>query len=74
MKPKVALVWHTELSGVPLDSVRCTRVDQLELATFRFLEWKCHSTIIHRTVRCGTGLSSVPSGATATAPTVVCKR
>jgi hypothetical protein len=23
--------------------------------------WKCHSTIIHQTVRCGTGLSGVPA-------------
>jgi hypothetical protein len=35
--------------------------------------WKLPSAIIHRTVRCSTGLSGVPSGATATAPTVVCK-
>jgi hypothetical protein len=38
MKPKAALVWRTGLSGVPPDSVRCTKVDQLELATFGFLE------------------------------------
>jgi hypothetical protein len=37
-KPKAALVWCTGLSGVPPDSVWCTRVDQLELATFGFLE------------------------------------
>jgi hypothetical protein len=35
--------------------------------------WKCHSAIIHRTVRCGNGLSGVPCGVTATAPTVVYK-
>jgi hypothetical protein len=35
--------------------------------------WKLLSAIIHRTVRCSTGLSGVPSGATATAPTVDCK-
>jgi hypothetical protein len=35
--------------------------------------WECHSAIIHRTIRCGTGLSGVPSGVTATTPTVVCK-
>jgi hypothetical protein len=29
--------------------------------------------VCHRTVRCATGLSGVPCGATATAPTVVCK-
>jgi hypothetical protein len=32
------MVWRTGLSGVPPDSVQCTRVDQLELATFGFLE------------------------------------
>jgi hypothetical protein len=37
-KPKCALGWRTGLSGVPPDSVRCTREDQLELATFGFLE------------------------------------
>jgi hypothetical protein len=36
--------------------------------------WKWLSAIIHRTVRCSTGLSDVPSGVTATAPTVDCKR
>jgi hypothetical protein len=35
--------------------------------------WKMFSTIIHRTVWCSTGLSGVPCGVTATAPTVVCK-
>jgi hypothetical protein len=34
VKPKAALVWRTRLSGVPPDSVRCTRVDQLELLSF----------------------------------------
>jgi hypothetical protein len=57
MKPNVALVWRTELSGVPPDSVRCTRVDQLELATFGFLEMPlCYNSldcpVWHRTVRC----------------------
>jgi hypothetical protein len=63
-QPKCALVWRTGLSGVPPDSVRCTREPDSELATFgnsgvRFV-------IIHRTVRCA-------SGATATTtPTVAC--
>jgi hypothetical protein len=35
---------------VPPDSVWCARVDQLQLASFRFLG--SHSAIIHRTVRC----------------------
>jgi hypothetical protein len=62
-QPKAALVWRTELSGVPSDSVRCTRVDSLQLASFENLG--SHSAIIHRTVRCSTGLSGVPSGVTA---------
>jgi hypothetical protein len=62
-KPKAALVWHTGLSGVPPDSVWCTREINYELLSFWFLE--SHSTIIHRTVRCSTGLSGVPCGATA---------
>jgi hypothetical protein len=32
--------------------------------------WKCHSAIIHRTVRCSIGLSDVPSGATVVSSTV----
>jgi hypothetical protein len=70
-KPKAALVWHTGLSGAPPDSVRCTKETNSDLATFGFLELL--PAIIHRTVRCSTGLSSVPAGATATAPTVVWK-
>jgi hypothetical protein len=56
---------------VPPDSVRCTREINSKLATFGFLELP--SSIIHRTVRCSTRLSGVPSGVTATAPTVDCK-
>jgi hypothetical protein len=69
---KAALVLHTGLSGVPPDSVRCTREINYELATFGNLGSR--SAIIHRTVRCSTGLSGVPTGATSSAPTVVCKR
>jgi hypothetical protein len=43
-------------------------VDQLELLTFEFLRQL--SAIIHRTVRCDTRLSGVPSGATVTSATV----
>ena len=35
-QPKCALVWRTGLSGVPPDSVRCTRELDAELATFGF--------------------------------------
>jgi hypothetical protein len=47
---KDALVWRTGLSGVPSDSVRCTREINSELATFG--NFRSHSAIIHRTVRC----------------------
>jgi hypothetical protein len=59
VKPKAALVWRTGLSGVPPDSVRCTREDQLKLASFGNLGSR--SAIIHRTVWCSTGLSGVPA-------------
>jgi hypothetical protein len=54
-KPKCALVRRTGLSGAPPDSVRCTRVNQLQLCSFGF--HRRSSAIIHRTVRCATGLS-----------------
>jgi hypothetical protein len=44
------MVWRTGLSGVPPDSVRCTKEINSELLSFGFLE--SHSAIIHRTVRC----------------------
>jgi hypothetical protein len=56
IQPKAALVWRTGLSGVPPDSVRCTRVDQLKLASFGKLG--SHSAIIHRTVRCASGATA----------------
>jgi hypothetical protein len=58
--PKAVLVWCTGLSGVPPDSVRCTREPNSKLATFENLGGR--SAIIHRTVRCSTGLSCAPSG------------
>jgi hypothetical protein len=57
--PKAALVRRTGLSGVPPDSVRCTREFDAELASFGNLGGR--SAIIHRTVRCNTGLSGVPA-------------
>jgi hypothetical protein len=56
-QPKAALVWRTGLSGVPPDSVRCTRVNQLELASFGNLG--SHSAIIHRTVRCASRATAI---------------
>jgi hypothetical protein len=57
--PKAAMVWRTGLSGVPPDSVQCTREDPLKLASFENLGSR--SAIIHRTVRCNTELSDVPT-------------
>jgi hypothetical protein len=58
-QPECALVWRTRLSGVPPDSVRCTREPNSELATFK--NSGSRSAIIHRTARCSTGLSGVPA-------------
>jgi hypothetical protein len=64
--PKGTLVWRTGLSGVPPDSVRCTRALEAKLATFGKIRGR--SAIIHQTVRCA-------SGATATSrATVDCNR
>jgi hypothetical protein len=70
-QPKCALVWRTGLSGVPPDSVRCTRDSNSELLTFGNSGGR--SAIIHRTVRCSIGRCSVAhrtvrcaSGATTT--------
>jgi hypothetical protein len=57
--PKAALVWRTGLSGVPPDSVRCTRRIHSELASFGNSGGR--SAIIHQTVRCNTRLSGVPA-------------
>jgi hypothetical protein len=63
-KPKRTLVWRTELSGAP-------GWINLKLFTFGFPQ--AHSAIIHWTVRCATGLSGAPSGATAISATVDCR-
>jgi hypothetical protein len=44
---------------VPLDNVRCTREPDSKLATFG--NSGSRSAIIHRTVRCSTGLSGAPA-------------
>jgi hypothetical protein len=54
--PKCALVWRTELSGAPPDSVRCTRELNSELLTFG--NSGSRSAIIHRTVRCASGATT----------------
>ena len=50
---EVSLVWRTGLSGVPPDSVRCTREPNSELLTFG--NSGSRSAIIHRTIRCASG-------------------
>jgi hypothetical protein len=50
---------RTGLSGVPPDSVWCTRTVQLKPATLGFLQ--ALSAIIHRTVQCDTGLPGAPA-------------
>jgi hypothetical protein len=71
------VVWRTGLSGVPPDSVRCTRSAQ---------DWTSHSrvspgmlrynspdcTVCHRTVRCATGLSGAPAEQWLSSATVDC--
>jgi hypothetical protein len=52
-------VCHRTVSGLPPDSVRYTREIDSELASFGNLGGR--SAIIHQTVRCNTGLSSVPA-------------
>jgi hypothetical protein len=64
-QPKCALDWRTGLSGVPPDSVRYTREPNSELLTFGNSGGR--SAIIHRTVRCASGVTAT------TAPTVVCR-
>jgi hypothetical protein len=44
------MVWRTGLSGVPPDSVWCTR--ELQAKLFTFGKTQRRSAIIHRTVRC----------------------
>jgi hypothetical protein len=63
-KPKCALVWHTGLSGVPPDSVRCTRPYNSELLSFGFLRRR--SAIIHRTVRSTSRATAPAQRSTAT--------
>jgi hypothetical protein len=50
-------VCHRTVSGVPPDSVRCTRVNRLQLHSFGF--HRRSSAIIHRTVRCTSGATAI---------------
>jgi hypothetical protein len=49
--------WCTKLSGVPPDSVRCTRAVHSEPATPG--NSRAPSSIIHRTVRCASGATTI---------------
>jgi hypothetical protein len=60
--------WRTGLSGVPPNSVRCTRPYNSESATLG--NSRAGFAIIHRTVRCATELSGVPAEQRLSAPTV----
>jgi hypothetical protein len=55
-QPKGTLVWRTGLSGVPPDSVWCTRALDAQLATFGKIRGR--SAIIHQTIRCASGATA----------------
>jgi hypothetical protein len=63
-----AMDWRTGLSGVPPGSVRCTRT--VQVSTSHSGKMKARSAIIHRIVRCTTGLSGEPAKQWLSAPTV----
>jgi hypothetical protein len=48
---------HRTVSGAPPDSIRCTRVNQLKLLSFGFPRHS--SAIIHRTIRCTCGATTI---------------
>jgi hypothetical protein len=50
-------VCYRTVSGAPPDNVRCTRALQLKLFTFGFS--RRSSAIIHRTVRCTSGVTAI---------------
>jgi hypothetical protein len=68
-QPKGTLVWRTGQSGVPPDSVRCTRALEAELASFG--KFRGCSAIIHRTVWCASG-STTTSRATVDCNRIQC--
>jgi hypothetical protein len=63
VQPTPTLARHTGLSGGAPDSVRCARLAGSELAALGKMQRR--TTIIHRTVRWCTGLSSEPTVASA---------
>jgi hypothetical protein len=64
VQPKSSSAWHTGLSGGAPDSVRCARLSPVKRPLSGKVWWR--TTIIHRTVRWCTGLSSEPTVASAT--------
>jgi hypothetical protein len=63
-KPKCSLVWRTGLSGVPPDSVWCTREDRLQTLHLRVFQAHLrynspNCPVCHRTVRCATGATAI---------------
>jgi hypothetical protein len=63
-KPKCSLVWRTRLSGVPLDSVRCTREERLQTLHLRVSQAHLRYNspvclVCHRTVRCASGATVI---------------
>jgi hypothetical protein len=64
VQPKSSSAWHTELSGGAPDSVQCARLSPVKRPLSGNV-WR-RTTIIHRTVRWCTGLSSEPTVASAT--------
>jgi hypothetical protein len=66
-----AATLHSSAQGPPGLETPTPGTVHSKLLSFGFLRGR--SAIIHRTIWCSTGLSGAPCGATATAPTVVCK-
>jgi hypothetical protein len=63
-EPKGALVWRTGLSGVPSDSVQCTRNVQLRTLHLRVSQKSLRYNspdcpVCHRTVRCDSGATAL---------------
>jgi hypothetical protein len=63
-KSKCSLVWRTGLSGVPPDSVRCTREDrpptlQLRVSQAQLRYNSPDYPVNHQTVRCASGATAI---------------
>jgi hypothetical protein len=67
-KLEYTLVWRTGLTGVPLDSVRCTRVDRLQTLDLRVSEF----VLCYNSPDCPVCQRSNGSQAQWSTPTVAC--